>query len=51
VKGFPIPQRLRDVGFDAAKLDDAAGQVATLAIKEPRPVSAADAREILRAAL
>jgi maleylacetate reductase len=51
VKGFPIPQRLRDVGFDAAKLDDAAGQVAALAIKEPRPVSAADARAILQAAL
>jgi maleylacetate reductase len=51
VTGFPIPQRLRDVGFDDAKLDDAAGQVAALAIKEPRPVSAADARAILEAAL
>src|SRR5262249_54742915 len=50
VKGFPIPQRLRDVGFDAAKIDDAAGQVAGLAIKEPRPVSAEDARNILQAA-
>ena len=27
---FPIPQRLRDVGFDAAKIDDAAAQVAAL---------------------
>ena len=51
VKGFPIPQRLRDVGFDTGKLDDAAGQVAALAIKEPRPVSAADARSILTDAL
>ena len=51
VKGFPIPQRLRDVGFDTGKLDDAAGQVAALAIKEPRPVSAADARAILTDAL
>jgi maleylacetate reductase len=51
VEGFPIPQRLRDVGFDAGRIDDAAGQVAALAIKEPRPVSAEDAREILRAAL
>ena len=51
VKGFPIPQRLRDVGFDEAKIDDAAGQVAALAIKEPRTVSAADAKEILRMAL
>jgi maleylacetate reductase len=51
VRQFPIPQRLRDVGFDAARIDDAAGQVAALAIKEPRPVSADDARAILKAAL
>src|SRR5215831_9308262 len=51
VRGFPIPQRLRDVGFDPAKIDDAAGQVAALGIKEPRPVSADDARKILQAAL
>ncbi|HEY1543496.1 MAG TPA: maleylacetate reductase [Xanthobacteraceae bacterium] len=51
VKGFPIPQRLRDVGFDPAKIDDAAGQVAALAIKAPRPVSMEDAKAILRAAL
>jgi maleylacetate reductase len=51
VRQFPIPQRLRDVGFDAAKIEDAAAQVAALAIKEPRPVSADDARAILKAAL
>jgi maleylacetate reductase len=51
VQGFPIPQRLRDVGFDPAKIDDAAAQVAALGIKQPRPVSADDARVILRAAL
>jgi len=51
VQGFPIPQRLREVGFDAGKIDDAAGQVAALDIKQPRPVSAEDARVILRAAL
>jgi alcohol dehydrogenase class IV len=51
VKGSPIPQRLRDVGFSDVKIDDAAGQVAALAIKDPRPVSAEDARGILRAAL
>jgi maleylacetate reductase len=50
VKAFPIPQHLRDIGFNDAKIDDAAGQVAALAIKEPRTVSADDAREILRAA-
>jgi maleylacetate reductase len=51
VKGFPIPQRLRDVGFDEAKIDDAAAQVATLAMKEPRAVSMEDAKSVLRAAL
>jgi maleylacetate reductase len=51
VRQFPIPQRLRDVGFDAARIDDAAGQVAALAIREPRPVSLEDARGILQAAL
>jgi maleylacetate reductase len=51
VKGFPIPQGLRDVGFDAGKIDEAAAQVAALAIREPRPVSAEDAKEILRVAL
>jgi alcohol dehydrogenase class IV len=50
VQGFPIPQRLRDVGFDASKIDDAAAQVAALGIRQPRPVSADDARAILRAA-
>jgi maleylacetate reductase len=51
VRGFPIPQRLRDVGLDPAKIDDAAAQVAALGIRQPRPVSAEDARAILRAAL
>jgi maleylacetate reductase len=51
VKGFPIPQRLREVGFAESKIDDAASQVATLAIKEPRAVSVEDARAILAAAL
>jgi maleylacetate reductase len=50
VRGFPIPQRLRDVGFDAGKIDDAAAQVAALGIKQPRPVSAEEAKAILRAA-
>jgi alcohol dehydrogenase class IV len=51
VQEFPIPHRLREVGFDAGRVDDAAAQVAALGIKAPRPVSAEDAREILRAAL
>ena len=51
VQAFPIPKRLRDIGFDASKIDDAAAQVAALGIKEPRPVSADEARGILQAAL
>jgi maleylacetate reductase len=50
VKKFPIPQRLRDVGFKRQKIDDAAAQVAALGIKEPRPVSLDDARALLEAA-
>jgi maleylacetate reductase len=48
--GFPIPHRLRDVGFDQAKIPDAAGQIAAQAIKAPRPVTAEDAAALLRAA-
>jgi maleylacetate reductase len=51
VQEFPIPHGLREVGFDSAKIDDAAAQVAALAIKAPRPVSAEDAQGILKAAL
>jgi maleylacetate reductase len=48
--GFPIPQRLREVGFDRAKADFVADEVAALAITVPRKVSAADVRELLAAA-
>jgi maleylacetate reductase len=51
VREFPIPHGLREIGFDASRIDDAAAQVAALGIKAPRPVSAEDARGILRAAL
>jgi maleylacetate reductase len=50
LKQFPIPQRLRDIGFDAGKTDFVAGEIAAQAIKSPRPVSTADIRELLRAA-
>ncbi len=50
VAGFPIPQRLRDVGLDEAKIPDVAKQAAALGIKEPRPVTVEDATEILRRA-
>jgi maleylacetate reductase len=47
---FPIPQRLRDVGLEQKRIDDAAAEVAALAIAVPRHVSADDARAILEAA-
>ena len=50
LRGFPIPQRLREVGFDAAKVDFVATETAALAITTPRPVSAADVRALLEAA-
>jgi maleylacetate reductase len=49
--GFPIPQRLRDIGFGRARIPEVAEQVAALSIKEPRRVAAADAAAILTAAL
>lgn len=45
---FPIPQRLREVGFDPGRIDDAAAQVAALGLVAPRPASAADVRTLLR---
>ena len=47
---FPIPHRLRDVGFDRGKIDFVADEVAAQAIKSPRQVSAAEVREVLAAA-
>jgi maleylacetate reductase len=48
---FPIPQRLRDVGFDVGKVDFVADEIAAASIKAPQPVSAEDVRQILRAAI
>jgi hypothetical protein len=50
LKTFPIPHRLRDIGFDAGKSDFVAGEIAALAITTPRPVTASDARKLLDAA-
>jgi maleylacetate reductase len=50
VQSFPIPQRLRDVGLDEAKIPDVAKQAAALGIKEPRVVTVEDATEILHRA-
>ena len=50
LKTFPIPRRLRDLGFDRSKTDFAAGEIAAASIKSPRPASADDVRQILQAA-
>jgi maleylacetate reductase len=50
LRRFPIPQRLRDVGFDKAKADFVAGEAAAMKITVPRAVSADDVRTILMAA-
>jgi maleylacetate reductase len=48
--GFGIARRLRDLGFDEAKIPDAAAQIGALKITLPQPVSADDARALLTAA-
>ncbi len=50
LRKFPIPQRLREVGFDAGKIDFVAGEIAAASIAAPRPVTAADVRDLLAAA-
>ncbi|MGA8494549.1 MAG: maleylacetate reductase [Xanthobacteraceae bacterium] len=50
LKKFPIPQRLRDVGFDSAKIDFVAGEIAAAVITVPRPALASDVRDLLAAA-
>jgi maleylacetate reductase len=48
--GFPIPQRLAEVGFDRAKTDFVAQEIAAMKILAPRKVSAEDVRTLLAAA-
>jgi maleylacetate reductase len=50
LRSFPIPQRLREVGFDRAKIDFVAGEAAALNIAAPRRATAEDVRGILAAA-
>jgi hypothetical protein len=47
---FPVPQRLVEVGFDRAKTDFVAQEIAGMAITVPRKVSADDVRTLLAAA-
>src|SRR5438445_778525 len=50
LRGLPIPQRLREVGFDRAKTDFVAQEVAAMSITVPCKVSAEDVRTLLAAA-
>jgi maleylacetate reductase len=50
LKRFPIPQRLREVGFDLGKADFVAGEIVAQEIKSPRLVSAGEVRDLLQAA-
>jgi maleylacetate reductase len=50
LRGFPIPQRLVEVGFDRRKTDFVAQEIAAMAIAVPRKVSADDVRALLAAA-
>jgi maleylacetate reductase len=45
--GLPIPRRLRDIGFERARIDFVADEVAAMAISAPRAVTAADVRAVL----
>ena len=50
LKKFPIPERLREIGFDKSKTDFVADEVAAGKITSPRPVMAGAVRELLAAA-
>jgi maleylacetate reductase len=50
LRAFPIPQKLSDVGFDRAKIDFVADEIAAMAISVPRKVAADDVRALLQAA-
>jgi len=50
LRGFPIPQRLTEVGFDRAKTNFVAQEIAAMKILAPRKVLAEDVRTLLAAA-
>jgi maleylacetate reductase len=47
---FPIPQRLRDLGFDRDRIGFVAAEIERMAIGVPRKASGAEVRDILDAA-
>ncbi len=50
VRDFPIPKRLRDVGFSREKFDSTAEQVAAIGLAAPRAVAKSDVLALLEAA-
>jgi maleylacetate reductase len=50
LRALPIPQRLRDVGFDRTRISDVAAAIAALGLKHPRPVADTDTAALLSAA-
>jgi alcohol dehydrogenase class IV len=50
LRRFPIPQRLHEVGFERARIREAAAQAAALGIEEPRAATADDVAALLTAA-
>ena len=50
LKKFPIPERLREIGFDYGKTNFVADEVTAGKITSPRPVTADAVRELLAAA-
>jgi len=50
LKAFPLPQRLREIGFDIGKIDFVAGEVAAGSLTAPREASANEMRDLLKAA-
>src|SRR5262249_34506605 len=50
LRGFPIPQRLLEVGLHRAQTAFVAREVEAMAIRVPRKVSAEDVRALLAAA-
>jgi maleylacetate reductase len=50
LQSFPIPGRLREVGFDKAKIDFVAREIAAAAIASPRRAGEDDVRALLAAA-
>jgi maleylacetate reductase len=50
LKKFPIPERLREIGFDSGKTDFVANEVAAGGIMAPRPATVGAVSELLAAA-